>query len=76
MIHEVIELRARLVAMTEHLGRDELAVLETVAAGLARGRTVYGELRIDADRRDFRAVAAREIRDGLVYLELANRRAS
>lgn len=64
----VLELRARLVAIAEHLGPDELAVLEMIAAGLARGRTTYGELRVDTDRRDFRAEAVEELRDTLVYV--------
>ncbi len=43
-------------------------MLEFVATGLARGRSQYGELRVDADRRDFRAEAVEEVRDALVYL--------
>ncbi|HEY1556764.1 MAG TPA: hypothetical protein VGF94_18140 [Kofleriaceae bacterium] len=64
----LVELRARLAAIAEQLGADELAALELVATGLARGRQQYGELRVDADPRDFRREAADEIRDSLVYL--------
>jgi len=38
----VVELRARLAAIAEHLGPDELGVLELVAAGLAGGHTGNG----------------------------------
>lgn len=65
---KVIELRGRLSTIAEQLGGDELAALEMVAAGLARGRAVYGELRVDLDHRDFRAEATAEIRDSLAYL--------
>ena len=68
MVATVIELRARLVAIADKLGPDELAVLEMIAVGLARGRTIYGELRVDTDRRDFRAEAVEELRDTLVYV--------
>jgi hypothetical protein len=51
-IEHVVELRARLAAIAEQLGADELAALEAVAAGLAGGRAVYGELTLATDRRD------------------------
>jgi FixJ family two-component response regulator len=59
---------ARLTAIAAQLGPDELTVLEMVAAGLAHGRAVYGELDLAHDRRDFRAEAGDELRDALVYL--------
>jgi hypothetical protein len=65
---EIVALRARIGALAELLGPDELAVLEMVAQGLARGRAVYGELDVVRDRRDFRAEAGEELRDAMVYL--------
>jgi hypothetical protein len=73
-LHDISELeriagiRSRIAALAELLGPDELAVLELVGNGLARGRTVYGELAIATDRRDFRAEAGDELRDALVYV--------
>lgn len=66
-LERVAEARTRLAGLAELLGADELAVLELVAHGLARGRAVYGELVIATDRRDFRAEAGEELRDAIVY---------
>lgn len=63
--------RERIAAALEQLGPDELEVLAEVAAGLQRGRGVYGELRIDTDRRDHDREALDEVRDGLVYAAIA-----
>ncbi len=59
--------RSRVVALVAELGRDEVAVLELIAEGLARGRAIYGELDVAADRRDFVGEARDELRDALVY---------
>lgn len=63
--------RERIAAALEQLGPDELEVLSEVAAGLQRGRGVYGELRIDSDTRDHDREALDEVRDGLVYAAIA-----
>lgn len=59
--------RARLAALLDQLGPDELAVMEMVAHGLVRGRQVYGELDVATDRRDLHAELGAELRDALVY---------
>lgn len=66
-LEHIAAIRARVAGITELLGADELAVLELVAQGLARGRAVYGELKVATDRRDFRAEAGDELRDAIVY---------
>lgn len=63
--------RDQVLAALEQLGADEIEVLAEVAAGLQRGRGVYGELRIDTDRRDHDREALDEVRDGLVYAAIA-----
>lgn len=63
--------RDRIDAALAQLGPDELEVLAEVAAGLQRGRGVYGELRIDSDTRDHDREALDEVRDGLVYAAIA-----
>jgi hypothetical protein len=60
--------RRALAARLDLLGADELAVVAEVVDGLARGRAVYGELVLAADRRDFRCEAGQEVRDAIVYL--------
>ena len=62
------ELRARISDVMIQLNADELAVIEAVAAGLGRGRAIYGPLHIDTDRRDLLDEAGEEARDELVYL--------
>lgn len=63
--------RERLAALLDQLGEDEVEVLAEVADGLAKGRRVYGELRIEGDQRDFEREALDEVRDGLVYAAAA-----
>lgn len=61
----------RLCVLDVEVGKldgDELDVLVEVARGLVAGRKVYGELRLDTDRRDFDAEASAELRDALVYI--------
>ena len=64
-------MRERLHAMLATMGLDELAVLYAVAEGLVRGRSVYGELHLDSDKRDMTAEALEELRDSQVYLAAA-----
>jgi len=64
---QLVAARARVVALVDQLGLDELAVLERVGEGLARGRAIYGELDIAADRRNFVNEGIEELRDLLVY---------
>jgi hypothetical protein len=61
-------LRARIADFLGQLGPDELEVTLLVVEGLARGRIVYGELRVAHDGRDFRAEASAELRDAIVYV--------
>lgn len=63
--------RERLAALLGKLGEDEAEVLAEVAEGLAKGRRVYGELRVEGDRRDFDREALDEVRDGLAYAAMA-----
>lgn len=60
--------RSRVAALAAMLGPDEVRVLELVAEGLACGRSVYGELRVSTDRRNFTDEATAELRDTLVYV--------
>ena len=62
------EIRDRIADYLAQLGPDELDVVLGVVEGLARGRAIYGELDLAADRRDFRREAGEEVRDALVYL--------
>jgi hypothetical protein len=61
------ELRHRLAAISNRLGRDELAVLVLVAERLRVGRRRYGALRVDNDPRDFQREALEEAADLAVY---------
>lgn len=54
-----------------HLGPDELRVVTCVALALRRGRSVYGELDIASDERDFDDEADQERTDMLVYCAIA-----
>jgi hypothetical protein len=54
-------------AAIEHLGVDELRVLERIAKRLEMGRKQYGDLNVPWDRRDFREEARQEVEDMLVY---------
>ncbi len=65
---QLIETRARIVAMIELLNADELSVVEQVADGLTCGRAVYGPMVLGSDRRDLIGEARAEVRDALVYL--------
>jgi hypothetical protein len=67
-LSQLADIRGRIVGLADLLGPDELAVLELVAHGLARGRNVYGELVLATDARDMTCEASQEIRDALVYL--------
>ena len=67
-LEHLADRQARISALVLLLGLDEIAVLELVAHGLARGRTVYGELHLASDARDMTSEASEEIRDALVYL--------
>ena len=59
--------RTRIADYLAQLGPDELDVVLVVVEGLARGRAIYGELDLAADRRDFRREAGEEVRDAIVY---------
>jgi hypothetical protein len=65
---QAVATRARIADIVAMLGDDELAVVLAVVEGLARGRTVYGELDLARDRRDMRVEASEELRDSLVYI--------
>ena len=51
----------------ERLNRDELRVLADVAERLGMGRSVYGPMCLETDRRDWRAELRAEVLDALVY---------
>src|SRR5574343_474806 len=51
----------------ERLGRDEIAVLADIAERLGIGRSVYGPMCLETDRRDWRAELRAEALDALVY---------
>ena len=54
--------------IAEHdLGEDEVEVLLEVAAALRDGRSVYGELRLNEDPRDFKREALEEDKDAIIY---------
>jgi hypothetical protein len=65
------DLRCRVAGYLELLGADELAALELVAQGLARGHGVYGELQLETDTRDMRREAMEELRDSMTYTAAA-----
>jgi hypothetical protein len=51
----------------ERLNRDEIAVLADIAERLGIGRSVYGPMCLETDRRDWRAELRAEALDALVY---------
>ena len=61
------QLRNRLTSISEHLGRDELAVLTLIAERLRAGRESYGTLQLATDVRDFAQEALEEAADMAVY---------
>jgi len=64
--------RATLTGLACELGDDELRVLTRIAERLKGGQTVYGQLCLARDTRQFRAKEAREeVEDALVYLACA-----
>lgn len=65
--YEVTERAMDLLGTLGALGGDELDVLGKVVDRLSLGRTVYGQLDIDTDARDFAAEAADEALDLLIY---------
>lgn len=65
---QAVATRARIADHVALLGPDELGVVLAVVEGLARGRTIYGELDLARDRRNMRAEAGEELRDALVYI--------
>jgi len=65
-------LRATLNGLACELGDDELRVLTRLAERLKGGQTIYGQLCLETDPRNFRAKEAREeVEDALVYLACA-----
>jgi hypothetical protein len=58
---------AVLVEQVAQLGDDELAVVGEIVGRLVGGRSQYGELKLDEDRRDFDLEASDELRDYLIY---------
>lgn len=67
----VLKIAETLRTAAKKRNADGIWVLAEVAAGLQRGRGVYGELRIDSDTRDHDREALDEVRDGLVYAAIA-----
>jgi hypothetical protein len=64
--------RAILNGLACELGADELRVLARIAERLKGGQTMYGQLCLETDTRQFRAKEAREeVEDALVYLACA-----
>src|SRR5438046_2167617 len=63
--------REQLVALAHRLAGDELAVLVFIARRLTEGRSRYGTLDLERDRRDFRHEALEELADAAVYLAAA-----
>lgn len=53
------------------LNDDEVEVLYRVSEGLLHGREAYGPLKIETDTRDFREESVQELRDCLVYVNMA-----
>lgn len=64
---ELDGLRARVVAVVEALGADELRVVLFVAERVRAGREVYGALDVANDGRDFRRERDEELADTIVY---------
>lgn len=62
------DVRESLSAKLDKLGTDELGVLNELAARLVMGRSQYGELKLAADRRNWRNEAAAESLDLAIYL--------
>jgi hypothetical protein len=62
--------RLELDRTLDGLDADEVAVLGRIAKRLAMGRTSYGPLRIELDRRAFRKEAREEVEDALVYFAI------
>jgi hypothetical protein len=58
----------QLLLICAELGPDERRVIALIAERLAAGRRIYGELDLEADRRDFAAEASEELIDGAIYL--------
>lgn len=67
-LERIADTRTRIAGLVDLLGVDELEVIELVAHGLVRGRAVYGEMLVEADRRDFGHEGCAELRDALVYI--------
>ncbi len=64
--------RAILNGLACELGADEVRVLARIAERLKGGQTMYGQLCLETDTRQFRAKEAREeVEDALVYLACA-----
>jgi hypothetical protein len=63
--------RRQLLRAAAPLGADEVRVLVLIAGRLAKGRGVYGELRLKRDRRDFVREALEEVADGMFYVGAA-----
>lgn len=62
------------LAICDHLhklGLDELEVVLEVVQGLVLGRSVYGQLVIETDARDWDKELREENRDALVYSAIA-----
>mgnify|MGYP001568265979 CR=1 FL=1 len=68
MIQRIDAARDRIRDAILEMNEDEVLVLLHVADGLITGRGVYGRLRLDEDRRDFRKETMEEVRDALVYV--------
>lgn len=59
----LLEIGARLF----DCNHDELRVIDSILAGLEKGRSVYGPLDLQSDPRDWQREAAEERRDTLIY---------
>ena len=57
----------RLKQLIDHASADEVRVLLLLAERLTAGRSQYGPLRLDTDRRDFAHEAIEEAADLLMY---------
>jgi hypothetical protein len=63
--------RGQIVQECEFLNEDELEIVLLVAQGLRSGRDVYGPMDLDYDQRDSKQEAIAELRDCLVYTNMA-----
>jgi hypothetical protein len=63
--------RARIAEALDRLGPDEQLVVALVAERLVMGRTAYGPLRVQRDRRDFTHEALEEAADACAYTAAA-----